>query len=60
MDGPFVESKDAVGGIFIVEADSLDEATEIARGCPNLELQNGYMEVRLIEVVGEARPAAHV
>jgi len=58
IDGPFVESKDAVGGIFIIEADSLDEATRVARGCPNLDLQNGYMEVRLIEVVGEARIAA--
>ncbi len=58
IDGPFIESKDAVGGIFIVEAMSLDEATEIARSCPILDLQNGYMEVRVVEVVGEARPAA--
>jgi hypothetical protein len=57
IDGPFIESKDAVGGIFIIEAESLDEAAEIARSCPNLDLQNGYMEVRVIEVVGEARPA---
>lgn len=55
IDGPFIESKDAVGGIFIVEADSLDEATAIARSCPNLDLQNGYMEVRVVEV---ARPGA--
>lgn len=46
IDGPFIESKDAVGGIFIVEAASLDEATELARSCPNLDLQNGYMEVQ--------------
>jgi hypothetical protein len=59
IDGPFIESKDAVGGIFVVEAESLDAAAEIARSCPNLDLQNGYMEVRVIEVVGEARPAAH-
>jgi hypothetical protein len=50
IDGPFIESKDAVGGIFIVEASSLDEAAEIGRSCPNLELQNGYMEVRVVEV----------
>jgi hypothetical protein len=56
IDGPFIESKDAVGGIFIVEAASLDEATEIARSCPNLDLQNGYMEVRVVEV---ARPDAN-
>jgi hypothetical protein len=55
IDGPFIESKDAVGGIFVIEAGSLDEATEIARSCPNLDLQNGYMEVRVVEV---PRPAA--
>jgi len=59
IDGPFIESKDAVGGIFVIDAESLDAATEIARSCPNLDLQNGYMEVRVIEVAGEARPAAH-
>ena len=55
IDGPFIESKDAVGGIFLVDAASLDEAAEIARTCPNLDLQNGYVEVRLLEV---ARPVA--
>jgi hypothetical protein len=50
IDGPFIESKDAIGGIFIIDAASLDEAAEIARSCPCLDPQNGYMEVRLIEV----------
>src|SRR5215813_10760552 len=36
MDGPFIESKDAVGGVFVIEAESLDEATEVARSCPVL------------------------
>lgn len=49
IDGPFIESKDAVGGIFVVEAASLDAATDIARACPCLDLQNGYVEVRAIE-----------
>lgn len=40
---------------MIVEAASLDEASQIARGCPLLTLQNGYMEVRVIE---EERPPA--
>jgi hypothetical protein len=55
IDGPFIEAKDAVGGIFVIEAASLDDATAIARTCPNLDLQNGYMEVRVVE---EVRPAA--
>jgi hypothetical protein len=49
IDGPFIESKDAVGGIFVVTAASLDEAAEIARNCPAWTRQNGYVEVRLIE-----------
>ena len=58
IDGPFIEAKDAVGGIFIIEATSLDAASDVARTCPNLDVQNGYMEVRVVEVVGEVRPGA--
>ena len=36
-DGPFAESKEAVAGFFVVQAVSLDEAAEIAKGCPGLE-----------------------
>jgi len=50
IDGPFIEAKDAVGGIFIVDTASLDEATELARSCPTLTLQNGWVEIRAIEV----------
>lgn len=49
VDGPFVETKEAIGGVFVVEADSLVEATEFARECPVLHLQNGYVEVRPVE-----------
>jgi hypothetical protein len=55
VDGPFVETKEAVGGIFVVEAGSLEEATAIGRECPILRLQNGYVEVRVVEQV---QPAA--
>jgi hypothetical protein len=51
IEGPFVETKEAVGGLFIVEATSLDEAKALARSCPVLDLQNGYVEVRVIEAV---------
>ena len=37
MDGPFAESKEAIAGFFIIRADSLEEAVEVARGCPGLE-----------------------
>lgn len=54
FEGPFVESKEAAGGIFVIEAASLSEATELGRRCPVLDLQNGYVEVRAVE---EMRPA---
>jgi hypothetical protein len=46
-DGPYAEAKDLVGGYLIVTAGSLDEATEMARGCPIFEV-NGTVEVRTI------------
>lgn len=36
LDGPFAEAKEFVGGYFLITAESLDEATAIARRCPNL------------------------
>jgi len=44
-DGPFVESKEIVGGFSIVQADTIDAAAELARGCPAL-LTGGSVEVR--------------
>jgi hypothetical protein len=49
VDGPFIETKEAIGGVFVIEADSLDEAIEVARDCPALLLQNGFVEVRVVE-----------
>lgn len=54
VEGPFVETKEAVGGVFVIEAASLAEATALARNCPVLDLQNGYVEVRVLD---EVRPA---
>jgi len=46
-DGPFVESKEIVGGYLIVSAASLDEAAAMSKGCPILE-EGGSVEVRQI------------
>lgn len=46
-NGPYVEIKEAIGGYSIVRAASLDEAAEIAKGCPIL-LGGGNVEVRTI------------
>lgn len=35
-DGPFAESKEAVGGYFLLRVDSMDEAVAIAQRCPGL------------------------
>jgi hypothetical protein len=35
-DGPFAESKEAIGGYFLLKVDSLDEAVIIAQECPGL------------------------
>jgi hypothetical protein len=44
-DGPFVESKEVVGGFSIVQADTIDAAAQLARGCP-AALVGGTVEVR--------------
>ena len=36
-DGPFAESKEAIAGFFLIRANSLEQAVEVARGCPGLE-----------------------
>jgi hypothetical protein len=47
-DGPFVESREVVGGFTIVEAPGIDAAAELAKGCPILQKGGvgGSVEVR--------------
>ena len=45
VDGPYCETKELVGGYFVLEAASLDAAVELGRGCPILDL-GGSVEVR--------------
>ena len=47
-DGPFTETKEAVGGYFTVEAASYEEAVTIARDCPVFE-RGGQVEVRQLD-----------
>ncbi len=44
-DGPFVESKDIVLGFLVVDARDLEQATQLAHGCPMLQ-GAGSVEVR--------------
>src|SRR5260221_6317421 len=36
-DGPFAESKEAIGGYFLLAVNGLDEAVAVAKTCPSLE-----------------------
>jgi len=48
-DGPYTESKEVVGGLFLIEADSLDEALRIASMHPAAQLgEEGEWAVELI------------
>ncbi len=44
-DGPFAESKEAIGGYFYLQVADMNEAIEIARQCPGLEY-GAVVEVR--------------
>jgi hypothetical protein len=53
VDGPFAESKEAIGGYFLLTVANLEEATEIAQRCPSLRL-GMTVEVRAIAEACEA------
>ena len=44
-DGPFIETKEAVGGYYLIEARDLDHALDLAKLCP---ARFGGVEVRPI------------
>ena len=49
-DGPFAESKEAIGGYFLLQVRNIDEAVTIAQQCPTLDY-GAKVEVR--PVAGE-------
>ena len=51
-DGPYVEGKEGISGFYFLLANSLEEATEIAKGCPTL-ISGGTVEVREVFKTGE-------
>jgi hypothetical protein len=46
-DGPFVEIRERLGSFLIVKAESLEEATTLAHGCPAIDA-SGSVEIRPI------------
>jgi hypothetical protein len=49
-DGPFTETKEIIGGYFMIEAASREEAIEIGKNCPHARF--GTVEVRQVIPVG--------
>ena len=50
-DGPYVETKEVVGGIYVIKADSYDHAAKLCQGHPNFSF--GSVEIREIDFMGQ-------
>ncbi len=48
-DGPFLESKELIGGYYVVKANSIEEVMEVAQDYPDYDL-DGTVEIREIIV----------
>ena len=48
-DGPFTETKDVLGGYYMVQAENYERAAELCRDSPHLDY--GAIEIRRIELV---------
>ena len=46
-DGPFAETKEQLGGYYLIDAENLDQAMEVASKMPNVA-KGGSVEVRPI------------
>jgi hypothetical protein len=56
-DGPFAESKEAIGGYFYLTVEDENEAIEIARQCPGLEY-GAVVEVRPVAEICSVKQRA--
>jgi hypothetical protein len=56
LDGPFIDTKEALGGYFLIEVPDLDAALTWAARCPGAS--HGVVEVRPIWVMGAPQNAA--
>jgi hypothetical protein len=57
-DGPFAETKEQLGGFYLIECESLDEAIEAASRIPTAA--TGSIEIRPLLSLPEAYPGPHV
>jgi hypothetical protein len=59
-DGPFAETKEQLGGYYVVETANLDEAIEAAARCPGARsgAMGGSMEIRpIVDFEAEGPPS---
>ena len=52
-DGPFTETKELIGGYWMVQAKSFDEVMEWMKRCPTLHEDGGELEIRRLIDVGD-------
>jgi len=45
-DGPFAETREQLGGYYLIDAKDLDEATKIAARIPDAAIGSGVIEIR--------------
>jgi hypothetical protein len=48
-DGPFIETKEVVGGYSVLETDTIDEAVEIAKTWPGVD--RGWITIEVRPVI---------
>lgn len=51
VDGPYAETKEVLGGVFLIRAEDYGRAVEIARSCPHLEFERKLC-VRMVDDLG--------
>lgn len=52
-DGPYSETKEVLGGYFLIKATNYNEAVDQTRDCPHLQY-GGTIEVRQVDPMDEA------
>ena len=55
-DGPYTEGKEVVGGFFIINAQDINEAVELAKDCPDLG-HGSNVQIRQVMKVEVGQPA---
>lgn len=54
VDGPYTETKEVVGGYFVIKASDYDEAVKVAADCPHIDY--GRIHVRQVDFMGRPEP----